>query len=77
MVKSKQKLSLKKAVKKPKAQGQEGGPKRTPLHLADTAAGMERYDVESIIDRALSYGVVQYLVKWRGFDKVCTAAAAA
>ena len=36
--------------------------------MEDQAAGGEEYEVERILDRRLSRGKVEYLVKWRNFD---------
>ena len=59
--------------KKPKpvclrAQGADGGTKRTPLHVGDKAAGQQQYEVEAILQRARKYGIEHYEVKWLGWS---------
>ena len=43
-----------------RAQGADGGTKRTPLHVGDKAAGQQQYEVEAILQRARKYGIEHY-----------------
>ena len=42
--------------------------KRTPTSTFDGAAGQELYEPEKIIAARKAKGVLQWLVKWKGFD---------
>ena len=50
-----------------RAQGADGGTKRTPLHVGDKAAGQQQYEVEAILQRARKYGIEHYEIKWVGW----------
>lgn len=54
------------------AQGDKNGPKRTPRHVGDSAAGRSLYHVQDIIAERLSRdakgnSVKEWLVRWEGF----------
>ena len=44
-------------------EGEDGGPKRTPLSENDIAAGKGRYVVEKVVAKALRSGVLHYQVQ--------------
>ena len=45
-----------------------GPPIQEDTPEVDQAAGGEEYEVERILDRRISRGKVEYLVKWRNYD---------
>ena len=45
-----------------KPKGEDGGPKRTPLHIGDVFAHQDRYEVEKVLAMCLKNGVEHFKV---------------
>ena len=52
-----------------KPHGTVGGLRRTPKHIADPAAGDERYYFEKIVSTRYFEGVQQFLIRWHAYTE--------